>query len=329
MELKIKKYENNLKEKWDDFVLNDSINGTFLQSRNFLEYHGNRFKDTSLIIYKGEGAIVAVVPACSVIEDNKKIFYSHCGSTFGGIIVGKSFNNIKHMDAILDILEEYLESEKYNLAVMKNTTQIFSTGNIELLSYFLIQRGYHSYCELTSYIDFVEYNKDICSNFTKGKRRDYRYSLKQGLEFIRINDDKELEEFYDTLQENLQKHEKKPVHSLEELLEFKNKRLQNIVEFYGVVWEGKIVAGSMVFNFQDRVFHTQYLASKQQYPHLFLMTFLIANLINEAAKRKFRYFSFGISTEEHGKILNKYLAQFKEEFGAQNGLNVTFIKEYD
>ena len=36
LELSVKLYDVDMKEKWDDFVLHHSVNGTFLQTRNFL-----------------------------------------------------------------------------------------------------------------------------------------------------------------------------------------------------------------------------------------------------------------------------------------------------
>ena len=37
--------------RWDDFVLNHSANGTFLQSRRFLSYHPQgRFTDASVMV---------------------------------------------------------------------------------------------------------------------------------------------------------------------------------------------------------------------------------------------------------------------------------------
>ena len=38
IELKVKEYQNSDKEKWDAFVMKHSINGTFLQTKNFLDY---------------------------------------------------------------------------------------------------------------------------------------------------------------------------------------------------------------------------------------------------------------------------------------------------
>lgn len=328
LELKIKEYDECHKEKWDAFVMRHSVNGTFLQTKNFLDYHGDRFQDASLIIYKGNDTMVAVVPACVIMEDGRKVFHAHCGSTFGGIVMAENFYNIGHVDAVMTVLETYLEQQGYDEARIKCTGDIFAKQSGNLLDYFLFQRGYQAYDELSCYIDFACYQEDIASNFTSGRRRDYHYSLKNELEFRQIRLEEEIECFYQILCNNLRKFDAKPVHSLEELNEFQKVRLKDIVEFYGVFLDGRMIAGSMVFLFGSRVFHTQYLASDQSCLKLFPMNFMDANLIMTARERGFRYFSFGTSTEEHGKVLNKQLAEFKEGFGALYGINKTYVKSF-
>lgn len=328
MELRIEQYTPAYKKIWDDFVINKSMNGTFLQTRQFLEYHGNRFKDASLIIFKGQNTIIAVLPACIIQEEAYNILCSHRGSTFGGIVIAQQFNNIEHVEAIMNILESFFITQRYDEVQLKSTPCIFSKPGTELLSYFLFQRGFSSYDEISSYIDFQNYQEDITVNFTASKRRDYKYSLKYNLDFRELHTTEEIENFYQILCENLQKFDTSPVHSFEELLDFKEDRLKNIVEFYGVFWHEELIAGSMLFNFTNKVLHTQYLASSSQYLKMFPMNFLDTNLIMLAKERGFRYFSFGTSTEQHGKILNKHLAQFKEGFGTEYGLNRTFVKKY-
>lgn len=326
LELKIREYDSGDQEKWDRFVMEKSMNGTFLQTKKFLDYHGERFQDASLVIYKGNDTIVAVVPACEINEQGRKIFHAHCGSTFGGIVIAEDFYNIEHMDAIMTVLEDYLKEKKYDEVRIKCTSDIFSKQNSNLLYYFLFQRGYTSYDELSCYVDFVQYNEDIISNFSSSRRRDYKYSLKNDLVFRKIDDRANIESFYMILCDNLQKFGAVPVHSLEELLDFKEERLRDIVEFYGVFQESRMIAGSMVFLFGTQVFHTQYLAADQSCLKLFPMNFLDANLIMTARERGFRYFSLGTSTEEHGKVLNKHLAEFKEGFGTQYGINKMYVK---
>jgi lipid II:glycine glycyltransferase (peptidoglycan interpeptide bridge formation enzyme) len=147
------------------------------------------------------------------------------------------------------------------------------------------------------------------------------------LQFKALKDDNEIKEFYKLLVLSLINHNTKPVHSLEELLDFKNDRFSDIVEFYGVYHKDNLIAGSMVFNFNNNVFHTQYLASNPAYSNYYPMNFLNYNLIKEAYINNFSFFSFGISTEEQGEILNTSLAQFKEGFGAIGSINRTYYKK--
>lgn len=326
MKLYIEKFEPKSEDKWESFIMKDSINGTFLSSRNFLNYHKNKFNDHSLFIKKGEN-IVAVIPACEIIENGKRIFYSHKGSTFGGIILNKSFNDISHIDNLFIVFDQYLKNHGFDKAFLKNTSEIFCNGNTNLLSYFYFKYGYENYSELSLYIDLNDYSPIIENNFSASKRRDFKYSLKNNLQFKLLKTDNDINNFYEILAKSLKRHNVSPVHSLEQLLDFKNTRLKDIVKFYGIYYKTDLIAGSMIFNFKNEVFHTQYLAADSNYSNYYPMNFLNYNLIKEAYLEKFKYFSFGISTEDKGKFLNTSLAQFKEGFGAIGSINYTYYKD--
>ena len=92
--------------------------------QEFLDYHGDRFEDASLILYKGNDTLVAVIPACQLIENGRKIFSAHCGSTFGGIVMSEAFYNIEHMDAVLTILEKYLRHKGFMEVHIKPASDI-------------------------------------------------------------------------------------------------------------------------------------------------------------------------------------------------------------
>ena len=326
MDLFIEKFDPKNENEWDNFIVKNSINGTFLHSRRFLSYHKDRFNDHSLIIKKGTN-LVALIPACEIIEDNKKVFYSHKGSTFGGIVINRVYNNINHIYSILSILEQYLNDQGFDKVVLKNTSEIFCKDDLSLLDYFYFKYGYLNYNELSLYIDLKKYDSIIENNFSASKRRDYKYSLKNNLICKKLKNDYEINDFYNLLILSLTNHNTKPAHSLEELLDFKKNRFSDIVEFYGVYYKDNLIAGSMVFNFDNTVFHTQYLASNHVYSSYYPMNFLNYNLIREAYINNFRFFSFGISTEEQGKVLNTSLAQFKEGFGTIGSINRSYYKD--
>ena len=320
------KYTDKYQERWDQFVLENSMNGTFLQTRNFLNYHPEgRFQDASILILQGS-TIAAVIPACDIIEEEKHCFFSHPGSTFGGIIVENDKYNISTMEELFPCLEDYLKIEGYEQAIMKGTSDIFSNNCNDLFDYYFFKNGWKRYNELSLYINCETLADDIISGFTAGRRRDYRYSLKSEMIFKELEDDSEIEEFYKVLCNNLKKYGVLPVHTLDELLEFKHDRLKEYVGFYGAYLGDKLLAGSMVFYFGQKVFHTQYLAMDNEYSNIFPMNFLDYHLIRTAKEKGFDKFSFGISTEERGRILNTSLAQFKEGFGCDYCVNRSYDK---
>lgn len=329
MELLIKRYTEDIRERWDRFILKESMNGTFLQTRKFINYHPqSRFADHSLIVYKGK-TIVACILASELMEEGGKVFFSHKGTTFGGIIVAEQIYNTTNIAMLMDCFEEYLLKECFARIYLKMTPSIFSRKSTELLDYYLYQRGYIQYTELNYYINLMKCKGDILGNFSSGKRRDYRYSLKNGLRFQKLESYEEIKEFYEVLQLNLKKLGLHCVHTFEELLDLKYNRFNEKIEFYGVYYEKKMVAGSMLFLFDERVIHTQYLASDEQYLKMYPMDFLIYNLICCAIEKSAKIFTFGVCTENQGKYLNLGLSRFKEGFGTEYCLNKSFEKVLD
>lgn len=326
MALTIIKYEAKWQKRWDDFVLNDSINGTFLQTRNFLNYHPiGKFIDASLLFLQGSN-IVAVIPACVTVENNKKSFFSHKGSTFGGIVLNKSKYNITTMEQLFLLLEEYLLNEGFEFAFIKNTSDIFTLEKGDLFDYFFYKNNYQIIDELNLYVDVENMGEEITQFWSPSNRRHYRASMKNSLQFREIIKNNELERFYSILLERLKSHGVTPVHRLQELEELSKVRFPNCIKFYGVFNEDLLIAGTMLFLFKHRVLHTQYLAHDTYYNQIYPMSFLIYNVLKFAKDDSFKKVSFGISTENCGKFLNKGLSIFKEGFGATYCNNHSYYK---
>ena len=76
----IKRYEPSHEQAWNDFVAR-SKNGTFLFDRRFMDYHSDRFADSSLMILR-KGRIYALLPANRVGDT----LHSHQGLTYGGLL---------------------------------------------------------------------------------------------------------------------------------------------------------------------------------------------------------------------------------------------------
>lgn len=321
-------YDDSYENVWDDFVLMESINGNFLQTRNFLNYHKRgRFTDASLIIMDGN-VMVAVVPANEI--DGGKTLLAHQGSTFGGIVIGKAYANTNGYKMIFSELTDYFMKKEYLTVELRMHNWLYSPveKRNELLDYFFQINGFRTRNEVGFYIDLERLGDDFTSKFEKLKRRKLNKANKMNLKFRKLVSDCEVSEFHEVLTDNMLKFDTVPVHTLEELLEFKNVRIPEIVSFYGVFHEDKMIAGSMVFDFCDKkVFHTQYLASRHEYLEFCPNEYLYTNLIKVAKEEGYRYLSYGTSTLEHGNVYNESLGMFKEGFNTDSYNNTCYIWE--
>ena len=317
------KFERDYQDAWDNFVMQESVNGTFLQTRRFLSYHpADRFLDHSLLVMKGTN-IVAVVPAHEVLDTSRK-FISHAGSTFGGIVLGKSYQKIADLDAILEQLMMYWKEHQFTDIDLKQTSRLYAKEPTEVIDYYLHYHGFQSSAERGYYVDLqsLQHEKPLEDTFNGSRRRGLRKSDGYEMQCRELISEDGISDFYRVLCNNQEKFHRKPVHTRNELLDFKKNRLKDEVCFYGVFWQDVLIAGSMVFLFGDKqVFHTQYLACDQTQLALYPSERLYYSLIQEAIKKGYKTISFGTATEDRGEVLNRGLAQFKEGFGAKVYVN--------
>lgn len=325
--LRLIQFDSTYEKNWDKFIQN-SANGTFLQTRKFLNYHGaDKFNDCSIMILKGN-EIIAVIPANCVKSEGMMALIGHQGSTFGGLVIGENSIKVSILEEIFSLLDDFFLQNSFTSVALKQPGRIYCKREMDLLDYFFYSKGYETRYEVGYYIDQNCYNSDIISNLSSSRRRDYKYSLRNQFSFRELFLKEEIGEFYNILLDNYKKFNKNPVHKLDELIEFHESRLKNLVRFFGVYHNNKMIAGAMVFCFDMDVFHTQYLAVLGDCSNLFANEYLYVSLIQVALSEQFHYISFGTSTLDGGRILNYHLAQYKEGFGTKQYNNKTFVKVF-
>lgn len=323
-------FEAAMEAAWDTFVLKESVNGTFLQTRNFLNYHPpRRFQDCSILIKDDKKRLCAVVPACKITEGGKQIFFSHKGSTFGGLVVGRKHYRTRDMEEILLALDTYFYEYGFDKVILKITSPLFSREDSALLEYMLSYHNYGQYTELSTYINYRNYNKDILKNFNATKR--LKVHRLQQANFIckQLEKYEEIAEFYMLLSNTLsQKYQTKPVHTLRELIDLKENRLKGHIRFFGVFASEKMLAGGMFFEFPEVLAaHGQYFAMDLSRKHE-ASTYLYYSAIKFYQQMDYRFLSWGISTEAQGRKLNFNLIKNKESYGSKYSLNRTFYKTF-
>lgn len=300
MEIKI--YTPEFRTEWDNFI-RKSKNGTFLFYRDFIEYHGNRFNDYSLLFYE-KGKLIALMPGH--IED--KIFYTHRGLTYGGLIMNAETKAKDILSAF-----EYL-------------TITFRHQGIKKIVYKAIPHIYHLQpAEEDQYALFrykaVLTERNISSTIYLPDRVKYSDLRKRGIKkagknSLTVEPSDDYECFWNILSNNLQaRYNKQPVHSLKEITYLKNKFPDNIHLFTVKDTDDNIVAGTIIFE-TETVAHIQYIAASEEGKKLGATDLLIDYIINNAYPDK-RYFDYGVSTEDNGNYLNESLITQKEGFGAR------------
>ena len=330
MEFTVQPYTADQETAWDRFVMQESGNGTFLQTRNFLNYHPvGRFEDASLMVVNQKGAVMAVVPAAVQHIDGKKVFRSHPGSTYGGPVLRNTCTSAEKVVGICCALTAYLEAN-YDRAELHITPELFASQSTELLQYALYYCGFTQYTELSTYVDVQgKTAEEIMAGFDRNKKRNVRKCMERGVTFSPITSDEEVAEFHRLLAINLSKYGVEPVHTVADLLDFKNNRLGDKVRFYGVKDGDQMVAAGMLFYFeQNKILHAQNLSADLAITEYSPVSLLYYSVLVEAAKMGCQALSWGISTEEHGRKLNLGLIESKEGYGSRHTLNLSYVKDF-
>lgn len=297
----IKKYQDSDFNIWNNFIAK-AKNATFLFHRNFMEYHKDRFEDFSLLVFEDK-KLVAVVPA-NKVGDN---FHSHQGLTYGGVVIDETIK-LQEFIEIFESIYSYLK-QHFRKAFFKVIPTIYNKHFSDELLYVMFLKNAKLFRRDTLFVIDNQLNIDI----SQKRKYEIRKGEKHNLEVKTTND---FSAFWnEILIPNLQeKHNTKPVHSLEEITLLHNYFPNNIKQ-YNVYFEDKIIAGTIVFE-TDNVAHIQYIASNELRSKTGSVDFLFDRLITEYKSEK-KYFDFGISNENNGRTLNDGLSYWKESFGAK------------
>lgn len=279
-----------------------SANGTFLFLRNYMEYHAHRFEDFSLMIYH-KGALVALLPA----NRTGDTVTSHGGLTYGGVITDATITSALLLD-IFNAIVHYLRQNDVAYFDYKLVPHIYHSYPHEAEQYALFNmKAVRTACNLSSAIDLASPLR-----YAELRRRGIKRAAQCGVTLTTSDD---YAPFWHILESNLQeRHQVKPVHSLDEITLLHNRYPQQI-RLHTALLNGETVAGCVVYN-TGVVAHAQYISASEQGKACGALDMLFAHLI-EQEYSQCRYFDFGISTEQGGAYLNSGLLAQKEGFGAR------------
>lgn len=302
-DLLVRPYEDDDAPAWDAFC-SQCRNATFLHTRRFLSYHGKRFRDRSCIVEGRHGwlGILAAAehpaaPQCVV---------SHPGISYGGLLHRGGLAGGQQLAAFHSIVRHY-RGLGYEALRYKAVPQIYQAIPAQDDLYALFRLNAIRYrCDLSSTIDLSER-----APLAERRRRSLRKAMSAGLS-IRVGTEF-LPSFWPVLTENLaRRHATQPVHSLAEICDLAA-RFPEAIRLVCAIAGDEVVSGVVLFC-TARVHHAQYIATSRYGEEWGGLDIVFDHCI-AMATGVVRYFDFGISNEDEGRILNDGLYRFKTEFG--------------
>ncbi len=304
MTLKVRLFTENDTEAWDKFC-SEALQATLLHTRRYLSYHGEKFSDQSLILEKGN-RIIGLFPAAESTS-NSKIIISHPGITYGGLLHKGELHGENSRDALRLVMQHYKDAN-YNNLIYKATPSIYhrspSQDDLYSLVSFnskLIRR------DLSCTIDLANQGKP-----SQRRVRGLKNADRHGVSILEGNC--HLPELWTILTENLNtRHSVQPTHSIAEIEFLANHFPDNIHCICGAA-DG-IILGGIVLYISPTCHHTQYITSSPTGNAVSVLDKIFNFAIAHAKQKGVRWFDFGISNENNGKVLNNGLYQFKSEFG--------------
>ncbi|PKO82458.1 MAG: methicillin resistance protein [Betaproteobacteria bacterium HGW-Betaproteobacteria-13] len=302
--LSIRAFTEADSDDWDRFCA-DSVNATFLHTRRFLSYHGERFRDCSCIVENEGGKWVGVLPAAEA-PGQPDCVVSHPGSTYGGLIhAGRLFGS-ESIQALAAIANHF-SHQGFRTFRYKAVPLIYHRCPAQDDLYALFRLGGLRFrCDISSTID-LDARRPVSSRRTRNLRKAARAGLtvREGIQW--------LEQFWTVLSSTLlRRHGTPPVHTLDQMRELVT-RFPTQIRLACAILDGQIVAGTLLFC-TDTVAHAQYIAANEVGHGIGALDAVFEHCLSRAAN-DYRYFDFGISNTDEGLVLNDGLYRFKTEFG--------------
>jgi len=273
--------------------------------RDFMEYHADRFTDFSLMIYRKQ-QLKAVIPA-NLTQD---VFFSHQGLSYGGVVIDEHIR-LGELVAIVREVLLFLHMRNIQKWYLKNIPAMYHThpaGEIDWILFKLQATLYRrdAAVVIDNSAQKIPYQQRRMRAVKKAARSPFTVQL--GYE--------QLAPFWNELliPNLLERHGVAPVHSLQEIQRLARCFPQNIVQ-HNVYLNHRIVAGCTLF-LNQTVAHAQYISANAEGRSSGGLDFLFDQLIRQTYAR-YRYFSFGISNENNGQLINSGLQDWKEGFGGR------------
>lgn len=297
-------YKPDFKAQWDEAV-SASRNGTFMHLRDYMDYHSDRFNDMSLVA-RNNGNVLAVLPACREGDT----LYSHRGLTYGGWLMPLRHFDVTTMLQVWNMMIDLLREHGIKRIVYKPVPHIYHRYPAEEDLYAVFRNGGVLVASNIS----ATINLDEPLPFDRGNKSNVNTAVRNG---VVVSESDNWQGYWQVLDGLLmEKYGKHAVHSLEEI-KLLHSRFPENIKLYTASQGDEVLAGVVMYYCGSEVAHSQYIASSEHGRELKALPLLFDFLIKQAGDEGYRYFDFGISTEQDGMYLNEGLVSQKCRMGGR------------
>lgn len=299
--------------EWNHFVYG-AKNSTFMHLREYMDYHSSRFTDNSLIAYQNN-KIIGVLPANRVGDT----LYSHQGLSYAGWLVQTKHFDVTNMLRIWDAMAEFLPSIGIKRLVYKPSPHIYHSYPAEEDLYAIFRHnGVITSTTISTVIPIAD-----AIRFNENSRRAVRLAQKEG---IVINETADYAPYWDVLTELLnERYGVNPVHTLAEINLLHSLFPINIRLFTANLGDD-VLGGTLIYH-TGLVAHAQYIAASQKGKAMKVLPIIFDHLINTEFSQT-KYFDFGTSNEQGGRVLNEGLVMQKTGMGGRGIVYNTYSIEF-
>lgn len=302
-------YTPSMADTWNNLVMN-ARNATFLFHRDFMDYHAGRFHDASLLFYRGD-KLLGALPATA--QDDT--ITSHGGLTYGGLLL----HNGAHATDVGEMMQQtitHYRKNGYKHLTIKPVPAIYHSQPADDILYWLFRHGAHlDACALSTAISL-----DTPLPFSTLRRRKVKRAEQECVTVLTTHEDADYATFWKILAQVLrEKHDKRPVHTLREILLLRDRFPRNILLVIARhPATDEILAGTLLF-VTPQVIHAQYIAASPRGRETGALDLIFHHLVQHyTSTASHRYLDFGVSTEDGGRWLNEGLIFQKEGFGGRS-----------
>jgi hypothetical protein len=300
LSIQVQKYHLENTAEWNAFV-KQSVNGSFLLERDFMDYHQERFEDHSLMMFI-EGQLMCCIPAH--VKDG--VFYSHRGLSYAGLIISDAA--VKNLDKIVNALLEYVKGLAFAKAELQLPPVSYQSIN-KVIAAVLEHKGFISNRKLHN--QSVALDQEI--QVSPKKSIGYRNGKFEGL---RMEIPYDFRSFWEEvlIPQLAERYYSKPVHSLAEIELLAARFPENIIQ-YNVYREDALLAG-ITFFIKGNIVKSQYTASSPDGLKTDAVAYIYMEAMKEFKEKGCSLMDYGPVNEKDGSV-NRGLQRFKKQLGCQ------------